>query len=172
MSRLLALRPPAGPSDTGVWEADQRTAIALALSKTDLVAMLVAYGGSVRVPLRCWPLEVALEKLAATTPAGSSLAVALGAWPPRKTPSGCVRPGVDGLLIALAGAGVMSAEGAGWEAGFRLSPAARKQYQEVIAALSLDDREALRSATQVLVACLTTWSKNAVEAGPISASTS
>lgn len=134
--------------------------------------MVMARGGEIRVPLRCWPLEIALEELAAGAPLGSSISLALSLWPVRKTSAGLVRPGVDAVLMGLAKAGFLFADGCGADAGLRLAGAASIYFQGVTAKLSIREQYALHRAAQVLVACLTTWSKNSVAAGPISASTS
>jgi hypothetical protein len=131
-----------------------------AISQRQVVELLWAAAGPMRVPARPWPLQVAIETLAVRAPAGTRLAATVNAWPQRVTSSGRAYVGLDSILRDLVTCGHLFVEGRGWDAGYRPTPRWWNTLSTVLAARSRREQCALREAGQRLVACLASWSKN------------
>lgn len=135
------------------------TRLPTALAREEILGLIWAAVGQVRVPARCWPLQIALELLEARSPSSGRVRRALDAWPVEVTSHGRGRTGIDGLLRDLAISGALHVEGTGWEAGYL--PTSQWLERGFIALTSLGgpEREAVKIAAQRLVASLTIWSK-------------
>jgi hypothetical protein len=136
-----------------------------------VVALLLAAAKAPRVPARCWPLEIALERLAVEMPKDSALSHRLTRWTRTTSDAGRTFAGIDSLLRDLALRGTVRVEGAGWDAGYRLTERALAEARALIGALSSSERRALQRAAQRLVASLSIWSKNSLDERPTGSST-
>ena len=139
------------------------------IAREELIFFILAAAGDVRVPARCWALEVALEHLSKAAP--GELAQAINNWP-RVTTSSCRSfAGVDAILRTLAATNVLQREGEGWEAGYRLSDRTSVEQQRLLELLGAREQKALRKSAQKLIECLTTWSKKSVVGRPTKSGT-
>lgn len=129
------------------------------LAREEIVGMVWAAAGALCVPVRCWPMQIALETLESQTPPAGRVSRALEAWPAGRASHGQRRAGMDGLLRDLAIEGCLSVEGRGWDAAYR--PTRRWLDHGELALVSLNgaERAAVATAAQRLVASLTIWSK-------------
>jgi hypothetical protein len=132
-----------------------------ALSREEIVGIIWAASGPIRVPGRCWPLEVALDVLATGLPAAGLLKSAMTAWPVAVTSTGRMHVGIDRMLQYLSGSGLLVVEGSGWDVGYRPALNWLAQCSAARKVLRAVERAAVDAAAQRLVACATTWSKNA-----------
>jgi hypothetical protein len=136
------------------------------LIREELIGMIWAAAGPVRVPARCWPMQIALAVLDTQVPAIGRVDRVLGEWPESVSSHGRHRNNVDSILRDLAIAGLLSVEGRGWDAGYRPSAAWLAQGAAALASLTRSERAAVRLAAQKLIASLTIWSKNSVTCVP------
>jgi hypothetical protein len=130
------------------------------LAREELVALVWAVAGPLRLPLRCWPMQAALEVLDDRTPSAGRVRRALDEWAPTVTSHGRGRGSMDRLLRSLAIAGALSVAGKGWEAGYTPSPAWLGRAVITLASLTIPERAAVENSAQVLIAFATIWSKN------------
>jgi hypothetical protein len=129
------------------------------LCQEEILGIIWAAAGRVRVPVRCFPMQVALDVLDQTVPASGRLRRALASWPKAVTSAGMSHAGMDQTLQALRFSHLILAEGRGWDAGYRPSEAWFEQCCATLAGLGKGEYNAVCGAAQRLVACLTTWSK-------------
>jgi hypothetical protein len=140
-----------------------------AMNRTEVVGLLLAAAGDVRVPARCWPLEVALYYLA-TSDLCHTLQASVCGWNRTDSLSGSSY-GAEIALRELAVTGHLRAEGRGWEAGYRLHERSARTFRRRLSRLCPRERSAIHNSVSQLQACLTTWSKNAVVPTPSASST-
>jgi hypothetical protein len=93
-------------------------------------------------------------------------------WPVVVTSSGRMHVGVDRMLQTLSGSGCVVVEGGGWDAGYRPSMDWLTQGSAARESLRANERAAVDRAAQRLVACATSWSKNARASLPDKSATS
>lgn len=133
------------------------------LSPDEVLGVVWSVAGPIRVPARCWPMQVALENLALHLGRGvGQLAHAVASWPIQVSSSGRAYVGVDLILRELANAGHLIPEGRGWDGGFRPSSAWLERSSFVRTSLPSYERAAVDRAAQRLVATVTIWSKKAL----------
>ena len=129
-------------------------------TRANFVGLLLAESELELLPAEPWPLEAAIEKLAAG-PGGGELAVAAKGWlAPRPT----ARGRVDGVRLWVrdaAEAGLLAPEGQGWAAGYRPSIRWLAASAAIRDRLAEPELAALREGAQCLVAMASMLSKNA-----------
>jgi hypothetical protein len=138
----------------------------------ELIGVIWAAAGPVRVPARCWPMQIALSALDARAPAVGRVDRVLVGWSVTLSSQGRRRGSVDSVLRDLAIRGALSVEGRGWEAGYRPRPIWLAQGAAALASLTDSERSAVRLAAQKLIASVTIWSKNSVAGLPDNSVTS
>jgi hypothetical protein len=142
------------------------------LVREEIVALIWAAAGRVRVPVKAWSMQAAIETLEAQVSRLGRLGQSLAMWPSATTSAGSCRPDLGLILLRLAKAGDLSLEGSRWDAGFRPLPFWIDRGESILAGLSADDRRAVGRAAQTLVASVTSWSKNARASLPSRSATS
>lgn len=129
------------------------------LVQEEIIGLVWAAAGALRVPARAWPLQIALEVLEIEAPPGGRLARAMDLWPTSVTSHGRCRTNVERTLRALARNRALSTEGRGWDAGYRPTPDWLEYGRIALTSLTTGERAAVGLAAQRMVASLTTWSK-------------
>lgn len=130
------------------------------LSQRDLVGLVWCRAGTVLMPGRCWPLEVALQVLGREARAGSAIGQAVLLWPRAVTSEGRVYVGVSAVVRQLARDGLVHIEGEGWHAGYRPNANWYESCHAKLRLLERHDQRAVTAASHRVVSCLTSWSKN------------
>lgn len=134
------------------------------IGREEVIFFILTAAGDVRVPARCWPLEVALEDLSKRE--RGELLEPIEQWPRLTTSGGRTFAGVDIMLRRLSMNRVLVREGEGWEAGYRLTHEAADAQRRSFQLLGAQDQDAVRACAQKLIECLKTWSKNSVVSRP------
>jgi hypothetical protein len=129
------------------------------LVREEILGIVWAAAGPLRVPARPWPLHIALDVVEVEAPPAGRLWRALECWPASVTSRGRYRIGMEQMLRQLAREGALSVEGLGWDAGYRPTLGWLQQGTIALASLTRAEHAAVRNAAQKLVASLTTWSK-------------
>jgi hypothetical protein len=132
------------------------------LAREEILGLLWAAAGPVRVPARCWPMQIALDVLEAQAPLIGRVERVLEAWPVSISSHGRRRSDVDGILRDLAIAGFLVVEGRGWDAGYRPTERWLAQGTAALASLTASERASVKVAAQRLVASVTIWSKKSL----------
>lgn len=141
-------------------------------SRADVVGMLlVATGACVRIPPRCWPIEIALEQLDADLTGRYALGRVVATWARVTTSQGRIFERVEALVRELALLGDVVPCGRGREAGYELTPMAQRKYFRQLAWLSDAEGDALQRSAQSLVASLTKSSKKDCASRPARSAT-
>lgn len=131
-------------------------------TRSTLIALLVAEAKVPLIPAEPWPLEAAIEVLIREAPKESELGRAAQGWlRAQPSPSGRIE-GVRSWTREAAEAGVIVAEGRGWQAGYRPMPKWLSDTATLRRGLDLPDAQALSAGAQCLVAMSTMlWKKAA-----------
>jgi len=164
---MISFEPPDPGSSMG-----EIVRLPTRLTSEELVAAIWATAGRVRIPVRGWPMELALDVVESSAPQRGRLRAAISLWPSIITSHGRCRPQVSGLLRDLALSGDLAVEERGWDAGYRPLPQWLVACAAILASLTRPERDVLVNAAQRLVASVTIWSKNALAAGPAISATS
>jgi hypothetical protein len=132
------------------------------MSARSVVGLLAAGLDGNAVPAPSWALEGALEMLRRDADpggpiAGALLPLALGYKGPETR-----LPGVTPLVRGMVDAGLLTAEGSGWLASYRVDKTWVERHAMLRSGLGTRDRRALEAAAQWLVAVFTMLSKKAV----------
>jgi hypothetical protein len=130
------------------------------LTRTTLIALLLAESKLPRIPAEPWPLAGAIETLASDPDSGRLNGAAIEWLAPRPSPKGRVE-GVTRWVRESCEAGRLKPEGEGWNAGYR--PVGDWIERARVLRERLDERErvALRQSAHRLVAMASMLSKNA-----------
>ena len=136
------------------------------LCQEEVLGVIWAAAGRVRVPVRCFPMQVALDVLDQSSPPDGRLRRALASWPRSVTSRGLIHVGVDQFLVGQYRSGFLSVEGQGWEVGYRPTESWLERCHVTLLSLNGRERVAVHSSAQRLVACVTTWSKNSLASLP------
>jgi hypothetical protein len=133
------------------------------VSREGLVAAVLAVSRSSWIPAQRWPVDAALEQLAAHADPQGPLYRVINRWPRQRGP----RRGFSGipeLVRGFVATGALTPEGADTEAGYVVSDEWTRLSRPLIVQLSERDRQAIAAAAQCLVAMSTMVSKKRVAA--------
>ncbi len=136
--------------------ADARLAITLA--RENVLGLLIAAARLESVPASAWPVEAALEQLGIRLTSHGALSRAVARW---QEPGDAVRsrfPGLSETLRGLVGAGHLRPTGRGSHAALVVSSSWQRLHEDLMAALTPEERTVLIRVAQRLVALATTAS--------------
>jgi hypothetical protein len=140
--------------------------VSLSLTPDALLPLLVTIEGTEFLPAPLWPLDLALVALAREVEPDSEIAGAFGRVPRASRPDGQQFVGLRQMIHRLVERGWLIPGGTGWDAGYSVASQMRKEGEEILGALRLSDRAALRVAAQVLSDAVRMLSKNAAASRP------
>lgn len=132
-----------------------------ALTPDAVLPLLLAEGNINFLPAQLWPLDAALAVLVREAPDASPVTRAIGRMPQASRPNGQRFIGLRGSIHRLVANGMLTPGGTSWDAGYVVAPEMRARGSQMLTALSLPERAALRRAAQVLNDASRMLSKNA-----------
>jgi hypothetical protein len=131
----------------------------LDMTRETLIGLLCAAAGLDRLPAQHWPLDAAMQYLERDIAENSAVWRTLARWPRVRTDPSFRYGELPALMRKLACLGLLTPEGTGWEAAFRLKPSWAAENRALLFRLTADERQSLRRAGQRLVAMTTMASK-------------
>lgn len=132
----------------------------LALTRESLVGLLCAAAELDCLPAQLWPLDGTLEYLAKSAPPEGPIQRVLMHWPTADSGPGLRFVALPQLIRKLTALHLLTPEGTGWAACYRLKDGWRAASVSLLRRLPEAERTSLNHAAQRLQAMATMASKN------------